>query len=261
MQIYQNLLWGYKLQIPDDWKHTRQENADWFSPNRDNEETNYQGHLIIAAEWIYPPRGIEQLWQKHILSTAGKVEAKNIGSAPWRIDKASGYEAEIVLPKRENKRLWTGILLYGPLLLNMVVAHHLKERNTFEPLISEILLSLEFPEHFPETVLNPIGVPLPPAYQLSDVKEILSDINEGDIWYAYQGKETIGSLQAFYARELTAAGWFIQEFVSFPEQAKDIGFCRIRIQKEEKNCILGLMPYGEEILTSKSPANIVIKVL
>ena len=261
MQIYQNLLWGYELQYPENWKHFYQENAEWFKPDLVEDNNTFQGHLILAAEWVYPPRKIEQLWQKHILSTAGKVEAKNIGSAPWKIGNAVGYEAEIVLPKRENKRLWTGILLNGPLLLNMVVAHHLKERQTFEPLVSDILRNLKFPEHFPQISQNPVEIPLPPGYTQTQVKDILPDINEEDIWYAYQGGESMGALQAFYARELLAAGWFIEEFVSFPEQAQELGFCRIRVQKAGKTCLIGLMPYGEDILTSRSPAKVVMKVL
>ncbi|MCJ7622991.1 MAG: hypothetical protein MUO76_05780 [Anaerolineaceae bacterium] len=263
MIIFQEPFWGYELTYGDGWTRRTVGDAEWFLPHsepvEEPQDENLQGHLIIRAEWVYPAPQIEPLWNRHIGSMAGMIGAKNVSSVRWLLGGASGYEAEIVLPKKSNKRLWTGILQKDSVFLNFVVAHYLKDRDWFEPAVSKVISSLRIPQHIEAIQTNSKDVPIPPGYRHGDPTRVISDINDPGNWEAYRGDISIGALQAFYIREAVAFGWDIMGFVPFPSQEDDIGFAQLRMKKSGISCTLGLMPYGGDGIDIKSPANVVMK--
>ena len=94
------------------------------------------------------------------------------------------------------------------------------------------------------------GVPLPPGYSPVDPANLIPDVPDDNTWDAYDGKNDIGALQAFYYRELPIYGWEISEFIPFPNQV-DIHFARLRIQKGNLTATLGLMPTAEKKVLGK----------
>jgi hypothetical protein len=191
--------------------------------------------------------------------------AAKVGAAPWRLGNASGMEAEIVLPKRENTRLWTGILGYGFHVLQFMVNHPKEDRGWFEPLATEIISSLRFPKRIPDLKENTQGVPLPPGYTPTDPKKLVEQISKTETWEAYAGDRPADALQAFYVREAPNFGWEIIEYRPFPQNV-ELGFARFHLMRAEGNgtlgnkVILGIMPYTTtDTVNAKSPANIVVR--
>jgi hypothetical protein len=146
---------------------------------------------------------------------------------------ASGYEAEIILPKRENRRLWVGMLSYGFVLLQLMVAHPLEDREWFEPAATEIIKSLRFPRKIDGINETDQGMPMPPDYHATDPLSIIPDIQSGDRWSAYAGASSAGSLQAFYVREMLSRGWLPAELVPFPGPSR-FGICAPEIRSSRK---------------------------
>lgn len=263
MTLFQDLYWGIELIYSQPWQYRYHEGAVWFEPRGETPEGEDQvpsrGHLIIRADWTYPNDDIDKLWSQHVMALAGGMGAKNVGSAPLIIRNAKGYEAEIILPKKENTRLWLGILKNGPIVLNMVVAHHIKEREWMEPEVSKMIASLNFFQKAEGLSINDHGLPIPPDYLPYDPLLIVSDIPDATNWQAYSGNASIGALQAFYMREASNFGWSITGYIPFPSNQSDLGFSRFELAKGEQACTVGIMPYGSEMLTSASPSRIVIK--
>jgi hypothetical protein len=146
---------------------------------------------------------------------AGMLGAKQVGSAPWKLGDAVGGEAEIVLPKKDNGRLWTGILMRDFRVLHFMVTHPKEIRAQFEPVTTKIISSLRFPNQFLGIKTSREGIPLPPGYEAVDPKSILTDISNPENWRAYSGKAGIGALQAFYF-EVPIHNWEMEEYVPFP---------------------------------------------
>jgi len=262
MAIYQNALWGYQLTMPDSWIRKDFDEVVGFAANPEAFETGYHGpdsgHILVRGEWNATGQKIEPLWTQHIAKLAGIIGAKQVGSAPWRMAGASGLEAEIVLPKRENKRLWTGILSRGLTVLHFMVMHELEEKETFEPIATQVISSLAFLGHAPAVSTSEMELPLPPGYNPSDPARIVSDIPNPTNWKAYEGNSSMGALQAFYVREAIYYGWQISSYVPFPGDS-DLGFARLQLQKGSLNAMLGIMPDGTDQATADSQARIVIK--
>lgn len=263
MSGFQHLLWGYELNYPVDWVHQSIEDAEGFASIREAFEAGYEGpnagHLLVRAEWNGTRQPIEPLWNDHIGMVGGMMGAKQVGSAPWKIGEATGFEAEIKLPQKENRRLWAGILEREFVVLHFMVTHPRQERQWFEPVVTKIISSLSFARHTLGVNWNPEGLPLPPGYSPIDPRQVIQDISTPEEWQAYEGSDQIGALQAFYWREAPNYGWKMVEFIPFPSPASDLGFVRVSLHKEGRNAVLGLMPYGDEPLTSKSPARIIVK--
>jgi hypothetical protein len=158
---------------------------------------------------------------------------------------AAGFEAEILLPKKTQRRLWAGILAHGVKLLHFMVAHPIEERAAFEPLATQILSSLRFLDRAPQLPQNELGLPLPPGYTQTDPAQLVEDISQPQAWQAYRGAGQVSALQAFYLREAPIYGWDIQEYVPYPGGAK-LGFARMRLEKETAILVLGILPASEE---------------
>ncbi|MFN2233844.1 MAG: hypothetical protein ACK2U1_06410 [Anaerolineales bacterium] len=253
MNLYQQPLWGYELEFPQDWVHQTIQDTEGFArlpealqPNYDGEKL---GHLLIRGEWNWSRQPIEPLWNQHITKLSVMLGAKKLGSAPWALGDGRGFEAEILLPKKANKRLWIGILAYGSNILHFLVTHWKEERAQFEPLVTRIIQSLHFVDRVPNITINDLGCPIPPDYVPTDPKDYLNDIEETTFWQAYHGQASVGALQAFYLRELPNYNWRIDEYVPYPAQT-NLGFARFNIHRNEQTLMLGILPLSTKIVTS-----------
>lgn len=261
MTRFQQVLWGYELQYPEDWVHTAHGGTEAFSPLVDTlvpgQISPSSGQLLISAEWNWSRTPVEPLWQRHLAMTAGMIGARKVGSAPWHMAGGAGMEAEILLPKREEKRLWAGILLYRFIVLKFAVVHPLKDRDWFEPQATEMIKSLKFLNRVLGLETTKEGIPLPPGYTPVPPAEVIPDIEDPASWRAFDGAGAVGGLQAFYLREAPVYNWEIEEYVPFP--GADIGFARFRMRQGQKTVILGLMPFGDVSDPSANRGKLVIK--
>jgi len=258
MKTFQHQLWGYQINLPDNWQHTNFNHKDGFAEDSKAFQSDYQGdklaQLLINGEWNSLKQPIHEIWQRHMGKTALMLGAKNLGSAVWEMAGAQGYEVEIVLPKKSRERIWVGILENGLLVLTFLVLHWKDNREEMEPLISRMIASLKYLESVDGIPLSPTGLPLPSQANPIKPQEIITDIPDPDNWQAYQGDFSIGSLQAFYLRELPRFGWQITRYVPFPNPG-DLPFARLLLEKDGQSYSLGLMPG----VGSEDTGNIVLK--
>jgi len=261
MRKFQHILWGYQLMYPDEWVHRSLPETEGFAASEEAFEIDAQGpgsgHLLIRADWNGARKPVEQLWTQHIGQTAGMLLAKKVGAAPWYMAGGVGYEAEIVLPKRENRRLWVGMLSYGFILMQLMVAHPIEDRQWFEPIATEMIKSLKFPRKMEGIQENNEGIPLPPDYHATDPAAIIPDIQSGH-WAGYEGESSAGCLQAFYVREMLARGWLLEELTPYPGPS-DLGFARMRFHRQEDSMTIGIMPKGNVKHAAANPANVVMR--
>jgi len=272
MTVFRHILWGYELTYPDHWTHRSVEDADAFFTSVASTAVDENdgvaelmdeldaSQLLVRGEWNWERQPIEPLWNRHIGLLAGMIGAKQVGSAPWKLGEAIGLEAEIVLPKKDNQRLWTGILMHDFRVLHFMVTHPKGMRDEFEPLVTKIISSLRFPNRILGIKASREGLPLPPSYEPVDPKNILTEISDPENWRAYSGKSGIGALQAFYLREVPIHNWEMEEYVPFPSE---LGFARLQLRRGNLKITLGMMPYdpsGSGIITSSSPAHVVFKL-
>jgi hypothetical protein len=268
MAVFENALWGYCLTYPDEWTHRTAGDAEAFAAIPEALQPDYagprSGTLVIRAEWCLEPGAIEPAWNRHIAMLASLMGARKVGGAPWHMGTGldssggTGFEAEIVLPKQLERRLWTGILAHDFTLLHLMVSHLKEERDWFEPLATEAIRSLRFPPKFADMAVDEGGLPLPPGYAPADPRAILPDITDPERWRALAGESQVGALQAFYLREAPARGWSLEEFVPLVPEA-ELGFARIRLSRKGSSETVGIMPHGDGPITLLSPANVVVK--
>ena len=181
MQKFGHILWGYELFYPDDWVHKSIRDVQGFALNERALEPGFtgpgSGHLLVRADWNSTGQSLESIWNRHLGMTSGMIGAKKVGTAAWEMAGLQGFEAEIVLPKQEKNRLWTGILSRGFIILNLMVTHPKDERSAFEPPVTRIITSLRFPETMGEFPLSRRGIPLPPGYEEMDARQAVEDID------------------------------------------------------------------------------------
>ncbi len=246
MAIFQHPLWGFELTYPDDWAHQTNADADGFAENaeafdRAGAANEQAAHMLVRGEWNGRREPIAPLWNRHITKLSIMLGAKKLGASPFTMGGANGFEAEIQLPRRQNRRLWAGILAWDRIILHLMVSHPREERADFEPQATQIIASLRFLEQIEGLATTAEGVPLPPDYAPVDPASLVPDAQDDESWQAYDGSSNIGALQAFYYRELPQHGWEISEFIPFPNQV-DIHFVRLRIHKENITATLGILP-------------------
>ena len=252
MAIFQNPLWGFELTYPDNWAQVSNLGADGFAQNIEafdpvsdvNEQAAY---MLVRGEFNGKREAIAPLWNQHISKLSIMLGAKKLGASPFSMGGANGFEAEIQLPKRVNRRLWSGILARDTVILHFMVSHKKTERADFEPKATQIISSLRFLEHAEGLPTNTYNLPLPPNYQSVDPLSLVPDAKKDERWEAYVGENELAALQAFYYRELRQHGWEISEFIPFPNQ-EGIGFVRLRIHKENLTATLGILPTGQKKL-------------
>jgi hypothetical protein len=265
MPIFQHPLWGYELAYPESWAHrsvgeTEAFVADLDALGPDDAAGAAAGQILVRAELNYPPRLIEPVWNLHIAQVAGMLGARQVGSAPWRMAGATGIEAEIVLPKRENLRLWAGVLAHGYVILKFAVTHPKEHRSLVESTATSVISSLKFLKSLDGLAFNDWGLPLPPGYQPAVPSEIIQDIADPQNWQAFDGQGGTDALQAFYLRELENTGWEIQEYVPFPSLV-ELGFARMQVHKGDYSVTLGILPFGSEAVTASSPGKLAFKII
>lgn len=248
-KIFQQPLWGYELDLPEGWHHRRLGNKDGFTPDPRAFQTRYEGEtlaqLLIQGEWNSLRKPTEQLWTQHLGRTSLLLGAKNIGTARWKMTGAVGYEAEIVLPKRNRQRMWAGMLEKEELVLEFFVLHWKEKRKEMEPLISKIISSLRLIPSAENLEWTPEEIPLPPDSRPIPPTWVIDDIQDADRWRAYQGFFPPGALQAFYLRELPHSEWTVTSYIPFPNRV-GLPFAYLKLKKEGETQTLGLLPGSED---------------
>jgi hypothetical protein len=258
MATFSDPLWGYLLTYPDDWVHHTSGDIEAFAATESALNTEYAGPqagiLLTRCEFNHTGENIDPLWNSHITKLSLMLGAKDVGSVHLAMGGGRGYEAEIVLPKKQNQRLWTGILSYGLTILHLMAAHPLDHRDWFQPLATQIVTSLRFLSKMTKLETTVAGIPLPPDYISTDPTTLLRDITGQLGWQAFKGHASPGALQAFYLRELPPLGWEITEYVPYPGKS-NLNFARFKLHKENQTATLAILPSeGKE-----SHGNIVIK--
>ena len=249
MTVFKHVLWGYELTYPDDWLHKKAFDVDAFAAYPESLDPGYEGeklgHLLVRGEFNPQMQPVDDLWNRHIAKMSVMLNAKRLGSAPLQFGGGIGYEVEIVLPKKDKKRLWAGILTYRTTILHLMVLHLKENRTWFEPIASKVIASIRFFDRANEADLNQAGLPLPLDYAPTDPTAILPDIQDSANWQAYDGTGDIGALQNFYLRELDNYGWDVIEYSPFPA-SKEVNFARFHIHKEGTYAILGILPTDDK---------------
>lgn len=262
MTDVQNLLWGFSLTCPDDWEQRRDGDAIIFvAPlNPDSpDEAREAGQVMLRPEWNPARTEVRKLWNLHIGKIAGVIGAKRVGAGPWQLGDMKGMEAELVMPKKDPLRLWTGMLMRDRIILHVMVTHHKLDRTWFEPLATDIIRSLRF--HAPAAAVEDEPVfPLPPEYTPVNPISILDDIDDAGEWQAFSGEASVGALQAFFARELPAAGWDIAAYDPVPGPPEP-GFARFALQREGIHIVLGILPEGSDAPPSTQSGTIILREL
>lgn len=255
MTIFQHPLWGFSLTYPDAWVQKSNAGIDGLAENAEafdqagsvNEQA---AHMLVRGEFNGKRTPITPLWNQHITKLSIMLGAKKLGASPFSMGGANGFEAEIQLPQKVNRRLWAGILARDTVILHFMVSHPRDERADFEPKISEIISSLRFLDGIKGLKTGANNLPLPPHYQAVDPAALVPGAKNDASWQAYEGKSDIGALQNFYYRELPNFGWEISEFIPFPNQV-DVDFARLRIHKGDLTATLGVLPFGEKKIAGK----------
>ena len=248
-----NPLWGYSLTYPDNWAQKSTPEADAFAQNAHafdqvGDVNDQAAHMLVRGEFNGKQQNIAPLWNQHITKLSIMLGAKKLGASPFSMGGANGFEAEIQLPKKQNRRLWVGILARKTVILHLLVSHKKTERDEFEPQATQIISSLKFLDKLSGTPSE--DLPVPPQYASVPPQTLVPDALDDELWYAYDGQSALDALQNFYYRELPNFGWEIGEFIPFPNQV-DVGFARLRIHKDDKTATLGILPFGEKKLRGK----------
>jgi len=263
MPDFQQIAWGYELTYPEDWAHLTLGDVEGFAAKPEALSPDYigdrSGQLLIRAELMTTGQPIEPIWNKHIGMVASMMGARDVGSAAWQLGQAKGFEAEIVLARKDERRFWVGILSYRWLLLQFSVLHLKSEFDYFQPAMTRVISSLKIIREAAGILLDDNGIPRPPGYDRIAVKDVLDDVQDPANWLAYNGTQSIGAMQAFCLREMPIHGWEITEYEPFPNQ-KGPGFARLQLEKDRKQITLGLLPYQGETGGVDTPARLVYKM-
>ena len=248
MKLFQHQLWGYQIQLPEEWQHQRFASRDGFALDPNAFEPDYQGdtlaQVLIHGEWNSLKKPVVEIWQRHLGKVSLMLGAKNLASASWEMAGARGYEVEIKLPKKNPQRLWTGILENGLLVLSFLALHWKDRREEMEPVLSRIIASLKYLKGVDDLPQTEWDFPLPSGAESANPLSIVADIPDPENWQAYLTEHSPGALQAFYTRELPNLGWEITRYVPYPNPG-ELPFARVLIMKEGVEYSLGIMPVGE----------------
>ena len=257
MTTFQDKFWGYEIDIPPNWTHKTFRDVDGFALDPNAFKPDYVGahlgQILIRGEWNNTNQSIEVLWNQHVAKLSVMMGAKRLGSAPWQMGGATGFEVEILLPKQNRRRLWAGILEKGRVILHFTVLHWKETRADFEPLATKVISSFRFVDKVSQIDTNFSGIPIIPHCVSIDPIKFINGIKEPSSWQACEVNKNVGALQAFYLREAKNYAWDIIEYNPFPNT--EFGFARLELKNEEKLVTLGLMPAENK----KESSRIVIK--
>ncbi len=250
MPTFVHPLWGYALDYPAHWVWREEGEVVAFAPHAAALDLTYEGqgmgHVVIRPELNPYLRPVEPLWTQYITRIAIMRGAKNMGSAPLKVGRLQGYEAELQLPQKANRRLWVGLLAAGGVVLHLLVTHRRDEKDLFQVPASRLVQSLRFVARTPEVPTTPWGAPLPPGYTPTAPQDLLTDAPPEQGWEAYRGAAPIAALQAFYLRELPAHGWTLETYFPFPNRDPKVRFAALAAQREHTRLTVALLPYGQD---------------
>ncbi len=250
MPTFVHPLWGYALEYPEGWVWQEDGEVTAFAPHKAALSLQYEGkrmgHLAIRPELNPYLRPIEPLWTQYITRISVMRGAKKLGASALKIGNLKGYEAELLLPAKQNRRLWIGLLAAGGMVLHLAVTHRKDEKSYFQPLVSNMVQSLRFVEHTDEYQMTAMDLPIPPAYTPAAPEDIIEAISPHKIWDAYRGEATISALQVFYLRELPHVGWQIDTYYPYPNRNPEIRFASFLIHKAERTVVIALIPRGSK---------------
>lgn len=247
MPTFVHPLWGYALEYPREWVWKDQGEVVAFAPHQQALDSigseNPQGHFAIRPELNPYLRPIDPLWTEYITRVGIMKGAKKVGGARLKAGNLEGYEAELLMPAKQNRRLWIGLLAAGGIILHLMLTHDKEEQATFQSPVSRMVQSLRFVAHTEGVHTNEAGIPLPPHYAPAPVESVLADTTAEEGWEARTGQAPIAALQAFYLRELPQHGWEITAYYPFPNREASIRFASFLIQRDATRAIVALLPH------------------
>ncbi len=250
MPTFVHPLWGYALDYPEGWVWKEEGEVTAFAPHEAALSLQYEGermgHLAIRPELNPYLRPIEPLWTHYITRISIMRGAKKLGASPLKVGNLQGYEAELLLPVKQNKRLWIGLLAAGGVVLHLVVTHRKDEKAYFQPLVSAMVSSLRFVDHTDSYQLTAAGIPIPPRYMPAAPEDIVEDLPAHKVWDAYTGNAPIGALQVFYLRELPHQGWHIETYYPYPNRNSEIRFASFLVHNADRTAVIALIPRGNK---------------
>ncbi|NPA92019.1 MAG: hypothetical protein GXO55_11350 [Chloroflexi bacterium] len=250
MPTFVHPLWGYALEYPEDWVWREEGEVTAFAPHEEALSLTYQGdrmgHFVVRPELNPYLRPIEPLWTHYITRIGIMRGAKKVGASPLEVGNLKGYEAELLLPTKENKRLWVGLLAGGGVVLHLMVTHRKDEKDYFQPLVSRMVQSIRFVERTEGVSLDDWHIPVPPGYTPAPPGEVVEGDLSGQKWKAYTGDAPIAALQVFFLRELPHAGWHIDAYYPYPNRDREVRFASFLISQEGQEGVVALLPRGEK---------------
>jgi hypothetical protein len=127
------------------------------------------------------------------------------------------------------------------LVLSFLVMHWKDNQPVMQPILTQMISSLEFIKGIDDLVFTEGGFPVPEPVRQADPLDLIPDIPDPEHWKAFQTELPIGGLQAFYLRELPQLGWQLTRYVPYPNPG-DYPFARIIMEKGGTAYSLGLLP-------------------
>ncbi len=246
MPTFVHPLWGYALEYPQGWAHRDEGEVVAFAARPEALNTDYDGegmgYLLIRPELNPFLRPIEPLWTEYITKIAIMRGAKKLGASPLHVGTLQGYEAELLLPARQNRRLWVGLLAAGGVILHLMVTHRKDDRDAFQQPASRMVASLRFVAGVDGVALTEQGVPLPPNYRPVPVHDVVDDVKDPARWQAFTGNAPIAGVQVFYLREAARHGWTVSEYYPYPNAKAPMPFARLLLEKDGAVTAVALLP-------------------
>ncbi len=249
MPTFVHPLWGYALDYPEGWLWEEQGEVTAFAPHRAALTPDYEGadagHLAIRPELNPYLRPIEPRWTEYITRVGIMKGAKKLGAAPLKVGNLEGYEAELLMPAKQNRRLWIGLLAAGGIILHLMLTHPKEAKDSFQGAASRMVQSLRFVARTEGVATDAHGLPLPPEYSPAPLEAVLADTSPDEGWQTYTGEAPIAALQAFYLRELPQHGWDISAYYPFPNRSADVRFASFLAERDGAQAIVALIPYNK----------------
>jgi len=247
--LFQQHFWGYEITYPDDWVHATHGEVEAFAMHTQALNVEYKGahmgYLLVRGEFNPYQKPIEPLWGQHLTKIAVMHAAKKVGSAPFQVGNAKGFEAELLLPRRDDRRMWVGLLSAGGIILHLMVTHRKAEKEEFQPVVSRMVASLRFAPQVEGVTLSPGGMPLPKGYQRADPKSVYPQADASSEWEAYTGEAASGALQIFYLREAPVYGWEALAFYPYPNTDPQIQHGQLVLHKDGRGAVIHILPSGQ----------------
>ena len=249
MPTFVHPLWGYALDYPEGWAHRDEGEVVAFAARPEALDPDYDGegmgYLLIRPELNPFMRPIEPLWTEYITKIAIMRGAKKLGASPLKVGNLQGYEAELLLPMRQRRRLWVGLLAAGGVVLHLMVTHRKDDREIFQQPASQMVSSLRFVAGVENVAVTGRGVPIPPNYRPATVDDVVDGVNDLARWEAFTGNAPIGGVQVFYLREAPQHGWTVSEYYPYPNAKAPAPFARLILEKGDEVAAVAMLPRDE----------------